>query len=150
MCNNNNNNGICSCIGNNWWWIIILVLLFCNCGNNGGYYNCIWQGDANAYALLALELADSPRKILNVTGPELESTEKTAIEMGKLLGKEVSFVSEKAGDLNYLNDASQMIRLFGNPRYTLEEMIQMQAQWIKNGGISIGKPTHFEVSNGKF
>lgn len=118
--------------------------------NNGGYYNCIWQGDANAYALLALELADSPRKILNVTGPELESTEKTAIEMGKLLGKEVSFVSEKAGDLNYLNDASQMIRLFGNPRYTLEEMIQMQAQWIKNGGISIGKPTHFEVSNGKF
>ena len=110
----------------------------------------IWQGDANAYALLALELADSPRKILNVTGPELESTEKTAVEMGKLLGKEVTFVSEKAGDLNYLNDASQMIRLFGNPRYTLGEMIEMQAQWIKNGGISIGKPTHFEVSNGKF
>ena len=34
MCNNN---GICGCLNNNWWWIIILVLLFCNCGNNGGY-----------------------------------------------------------------------------------------------------------------
>ena len=30
------NNGMC---GNSCWWIIILLLLFCGCGNNGGYSN---------------------------------------------------------------------------------------------------------------
>jgi hypothetical protein len=29
-------------------------------------------------------------------------------------------------------------------------MICLQAQWIMDGGASIGKPTHYEVSNGKF
>ena len=32
MCNNN----FC---GGNWCWIIILLILFCGCGNNGGYNN---------------------------------------------------------------------------------------------------------------
>ena len=30
-----------------------------------------------------------------------------------LLGKEVKFTCEKPGDLNYLNDASEMCRIFG-------------------------------------
>ena len=37
--------------------------------NTVGFFNVIWQGDANAAALHALELADSPVAILNVTGP---------------------------------------------------------------------------------
>ena len=118
--------------------------------NSVGYFNCIWQGDANANALLSLELADNPRRILNVTGPETALTEETALKMGKLLGKEVKFTCTEAGDLNYLNDASEMIKLFGNPRISLEELIRLQAEWISQGGISIGKPTHFEVNNGKF
>ncbi len=118
--------------------------------NSVGFFNCIWQGDANANALLSLELADNPRRILNVTGPETASTEKTALEMGRLLGKEVKFTCAEAGDLNYLNDASEMIKLFGKPRVSLEELIRLQAEWISQGGVSIGKPTHFEVNNGKF
>ena len=118
--------------------------------NSVGYYNCIWQGDANANALLSLELADNPRRILNITGPEMASTEKTALEMGRLLGKEVKFTCTEAGDLNYLNDASEMVKLFGPPRVSLEELIRLQAEWIARGGVSIGKPTHFEVNNGKF
>ena len=31
------NNGFC---GGNIWWIIILLVLFCGCGNNGGYGAC--------------------------------------------------------------------------------------------------------------
>ena len=117
--------------------------------NSVGYFNVIWQGDANAAALRALELADSPCAILNVTGPETASVEKTARLMGEIMGKEVKFAGTP-GDLNYLNDASRMCALFGYPRMSLEEMIRLQAQWIADGGISIGKPTHFEVNNGKF
>ena len=118
--------------------------------NSVGFFNCIWQGDANAIALLSLELADNPRKILNVTGPETAATEETAKTMGLLLGKEVKFAQEQAGDINYLNDASHLQQLFGQPRILLDDLIRLQVQWIRSGGISIGKPTHFEVNNGKF
>ncbi len=117
--------------------------------NTVGYFNVIWQGDANAAALRALELADSPCAILNVTGPETATVERAAKIMGEIMGKEVKFAGTP-GDLNYLNDASKMCRLFGYPRMSLDEMIRLQAQWIADGGISIGKPTHFEVNNGKF
>ncbi len=118
--------------------------------NSVGYFNVIWQGDANANALQCLELAECPRRILNVTGPETANTEETARKMGELLGKEVKFTCEKPGDLNYLNDASEMCRIFGEPRVLIDDLIRLQAEWIKQGGISIGKPTHFEVNNGKF
>ena len=117
--------------------------------NTVGYFNVIWQGDANAAALRALELADSPCSILNVTGPETATVERAAKIMGEIMGKEVKFAGTP-GDLNYLNDTSKMCRLFGYPRMSLDEMIRLQARWIADGGISIGKPTHFEVNNGKF
>lgn len=117
--------------------------------NTVGYFNVIWQGDANAAALRSLELADSPCAILNVTGPETATVEKAAKIMGEVMGKEVKFAGTP-GDLNYLNDSSKMCSLFGYPRMSLDEMIRLQAKWIADGGISIGKPTHFEVNNGKF
>ncbi len=118
--------------------------------NTVGYYNVIWQGDVTETALLALELASDPCEILNVTGPETAGVEATAILMGKLMDKPVKFQVEKPGELNYLNNAGKMFRLFGYPRVSLDELIRLQAEWIRNGGPSIGKPTHFEVNNGKF
>jgi len=118
--------------------------------NTVGYYNVIWQGDVTDVALRSLELASEECEILNVTGPETASVEETALEMGKIMGKKVKFQVEKPGELNYLNNAGKMFRLFGYPRICLDELIKLQAEWIKNGGLSIGKPTHFEVNNGKF
>ena len=118
--------------------------------NTVGYYNVIWQGDVTANALRSLELASPSCEILNVTGPETGSVEETALIMGKLMGKEVRFQAEKPGELNYLNNAGKMFRLFGYPRISLDELIRLQAEWIAGGGITIGKPTHFEVNNGKF
>ena len=118
--------------------------------NTVGYYNVIWQGDVTANALRSLELASPSCEILNVTGPETGSVEETALIMGKLMGKEVRFQVEKPGELNYLNNAGKMFRLFGYPRISLDELIRLQADWIAGGGITIGKPTHFEVNNGKF
>lgn len=118
--------------------------------NTVGYFNVIWQGDVTANALRSLELANNPVEILNVTGPETARVEDAALTMGKIMGKEVRFLVEKPGELNYLNNSGKMCRLLGYPRVSLDEMIDLQARWIMNGGISIGKPTHFEVNNGKF
>ena len=35
-----------------------------------GYFNTIWQGDANAMALAALTHASTPPLIVNIAGPE--------------------------------------------------------------------------------
>lgn len=118
--------------------------------NTVGYFNVIWQGDVTANALLSLELTRNPYEILNVTGPETAGVEETALLMGKLMGKEVHFSCEKPGEYSYLNNSGKMCRLLGYPRVSLNEMIRLQAEWISNGGLSIGKPTHFEVNNGKF
>lgn len=117
--------------------------------NAVGHFNVIWQGDANSNALRALELADNPCRILNVTGPETASVEQVALQMGRLMGREVRFRTTPGG-LNYLNNSGLMCRLFGCPRLTLDEMVRLQAEWIASGGASIGKPTHFEVSDGRF
>ena len=117
--------------------------------NTVGYFNVIWQGDANSAALRSLELAATPAAILNVTGPETASVEKTALLLGRLMDREVTFKGTP-GDRCYLNDSAKMCRCFGYPSVSLDQMIRWQADWIVNGGESIGKPTHFEVNNGKF
>ena len=117
--------------------------------NTVGYFNVIWQGDANSNALRALELVASPAAVLNATGPETVSVEKTALQLGKIMNREVSFKG-KPGNCCYLNNSARMCGYFGYPEVPLDRMIRWQADWIANGGISIGKPTHFEVNNGRF
>ena len=117
--------------------------------NTVGHFNVIWQGDANRCALRALELTASPPAILNVTGPEIASVEETARELGRLMGKAVTFTGRPGGRC-YLNDATKMFRRFGKPTVPLAQLIRWQADWIASGGESIGKPTHFEVNDGKF
>jgi nucleoside-diphosphate-sugar epimerase len=112
-------------------------------------FNGIWQGDANNQALLALDLCATPPDILNLTGPETVSTTDTALLMGSLLGKPVMFSGEP-GSVAYLNKAARALRLFGPPRVPLAQVIRWTAEWIKHGGRSLGKPTHFEVSDGKY
>ena len=117
--------------------------------NSVGFFNCIWQGDANSNALRCLELCESPCALLNVTGPETASVASAAKMMGSIMGKEVTFKGVP-GEIGYLNNSAKMCRLFGYPTVSLEQMIIWQAHWMADGNISIGKPTHFEVNNGKF
>ncbi len=117
--------------------------------NSVGHFNVIWQGDANRIALMSLMQADSPAVPLNVTGPEMISIEYIAERFGKLMGKEVTY-SGVSADRCYLNNSSKAMRLYGYPRVSLDQMIDWQAAWLMKGGRSLGKPTHFEVNNGKF
>lgn len=112
-------------------------------------FNCIWQGDANEYALRSLLLADNPVRILNVTGPEIAGVKSTALKLGKLLGKEVKFEGEP-GPTAYLENSGEAMAAFGYPRISLDTMIEYQAQWIKDGGAYINKPTHFEERKGSY
>lgn len=113
-------------------------------------FNCIWQGDVLERTLLAFRLAASPAFVLNLTGPETASVRRAAEEFGRLLGKAPVFRGGGQGGRAYLNDAALSFRLFGYPRVPLAEMIRMQADWIVSGGGSLGKPTHFETTDGTY
>lgn len=114
-----------------------------------GHVNAIWQGDANAMALSCFDLAASPPVALNVAGPETLSVRQVAQQFGDLLGREVAFTSQEA-DEALLSNGQQGHRLFGYPRVGIEQMIRWIADWVKRGGQSLGKPTKFQVRDGKF
>ncbi len=111
--------------------------------------NCIWQGSANEIAIRGLLYAESPMKIMNVTGPEIVSVRQTAIQLGKYLGKEPVFEGEEGSDA-YLNNAEQAMEVFGYPAVSIHKLIRWQAEWILDGGRALGKPTHFEERGGKY
>jgi len=117
--------------------------------NAVGHFNLIWQGDANCQALRALEYCASPAAILNITGPETVPVEYIAEKFGQLMGKQIRYTGQ-SGDKCYLNNAAKAAKLFGYPRVSLEQMVNWQAEWLMRGGKTLGKPTHFEVNNGKF
>ncbi len=112
-------------------------------------FNCIWQGSANEIAIRALLHATENVEILNVTGPETVSVKDTALKLGKLLGKEPVFEGEESNNA-YLSNASKAISLFGYPRYNINNLIEMQADWFKSEGRLLGKPTHFEERKGSY
>ena len=114
-----------------------------------GNVNVIWQGDANEYALRALLHTDSPPQILNITGPETISVRWLAKEFGKRFNKEANFINEESPKA-LLNNASTAHKLFGYPKVSLEQMIDMTADWVKVNGETHDKPTHFQEREGAF
>lgn len=114
-----------------------------------GNVNVIWQGDANEYALRSLLHVDNPPTLLNITGPETLSVRWVAKEFGKRFGKEALYVNEES-DRALLNNASQAHKLFGYPRVSVQEMMDMVADWVMNDGEMHNKPTHFQEREGAF
>ena len=114
-----------------------------------GYFNAMWQTDANEQSLRALEHTATPPEIFNLTGPELLDVRTVAENFGRRMGKPVTFIGEPAPDA-LLNDASKARKLFGPPRVDAEQVQGWLADWIMRGGASLDKPTHFEVRDGKF
>jgi len=114
-----------------------------------GHLNAIWQADANAMALRALAHASSPPLVLNVTGPDVLSVRQVATEAGRLMGRSVAFAGAEQADA-LLSNARLAVRLFGQPRVSAEQNLHWIADWVSRGGRSLGKPTHFEVRDGRF
>jgi nucleoside-diphosphate-sugar epimerase len=114
-----------------------------------GYLNAIWQGDASAMVLRALEQVAVPTAVLNVTGPEQLRVREVAEQFGRLMGREVTFRGVESPDA-LLSDARRALGLFGPPRIDAGRMIRWTADWVRRGGPTLGKPTHFEVRDGHF
>jgi len=112
-------------------------------------FNCIWQGDANEAALRSLLHTASPAARLNVTGPETISVRYAAERFAKLFGCEAKVTGEEKADA-VLSNSAHMVHLMGYPSTGMEEMIDMQAEWLLSGGRTLNKPTHFEQRGGKF
>src|SRR5258706_6541529 len=54
-----------------------------------GYFNTIWQGDANAMILQAFGHTTCPPSIFNVTGPETLGVRAICERFGQIMGREV-------------------------------------------------------------
>ena len=114
-----------------------------------GHVNILWQRDANARALQCLAIAASPAVPINITGPETLAVRDLANQLGKLLGKPAKVVGKEAPTA-WLNNAGKYSQLFGQPSASVEQMLIWVADWVKRGGATLNKPTHFEARDGKF
>ena len=114
-----------------------------------GVVNVIWQGDANAAFLRAFSLCQSPPTILNLAGPEAVSVRWLATRFGALFDKDPIFEGEEK-ETALLSNASLCHQLFDYPRVSLAQMVDWVAHWVQIGGVTLDKPTHFEVRDGRF
>ena len=114
-----------------------------------GCFNVIWQADANAIALCSLRKTDVPPFVVNVTGRALVSTREVATSLGQLMGKEVRFVGQESPTA--LHSCVELASSFyKEPLVELDEMLVATSKWIMDRRESLGKPTHFEVVDGKY
>lgn len=114
-----------------------------------GYMNVIWQTDAVAHSIQALEIAGAPAVPINVTGAEILSVREIAQRFGAALGRPVQITGTEA-ETAWLNNASHSHRLFGAPLTSVEQMIQWISAWLLQNGETWGKPTGFERRDGRF
>jgi nucleoside-diphosphate-sugar epimerase len=114
-----------------------------------GHFNVIWQADANAMALAALEHAATPPAIVNIAGPEELSVRTVCAQIARELSVDVSFTGKEADDA-LLSNGSRGWMLLGRPRVDAGRLIAWTADWVRRGGEQLGKPTHFESRAGRF
>jgi nucleoside-diphosphate-sugar epimerase len=114
-----------------------------------GYFNTLWQGDANAMALQAFDHVAVPPRVLNITGPETLSVRQVCERFGQLMNRPVHFTGMEA-DTALLGNAKRGLELLGPPRVHTDQLIAWVADWVSRGGRSFNKPTHFESRDGKF
>ena len=114
-----------------------------------GYFNCIWQGDANDLILRALTLAASPPAIFNLTGREIWSVRDVAERFGRLMQRTPQFAG-KESDTALLSKSSRLFESLGIPPTPIDQVLQWTAHWIMQVGRTFNKPTHFEIRDGQY
>jgi hypothetical protein len=114
-----------------------------------GYFNCIWQADANEMILRSLALAAPGGSAWNLCRPEIFSVRTVAGQLGELLDRVPQFVGVESSTALLGNSKAICTRL-GDPATPLTTMLKWIAHWVKQGGCNLGKPTHFEVRDGQY
>ncbi len=114
-----------------------------------GYFNAIWQGDANAMILRCFDLCSHPPTAINVTGPECLRVRDVAGGLADRLGVAPRLRGMES-ETALLSDVSRMLERFGRPTVDSDTLVEWIAHWTRIGGPTLGKPTHFEVRDGRY
>jgi hypothetical protein len=114
------------------------------------YVNVIWQRDANSACLRSFPYCQSPPFVLNITGPETLSVRDVATQFGRHFGMAPVFLSDDEGSTALLSNPDKAQALFGCPTVNPATIIEWIAEWIRQGGVMLNKPTHFQTRDGKF
>src|SRR6266446_7442438 len=114
-----------------------------------GHVNFIWQGDASAQALRCLAHCDTPTSPINVSGHEILSVRDLAAILGERLGRAPVIVG-KEEPTAWLTNTSQATILFGLPVVDTDRLIAWTADWVARSMPSLGKPTKYEVRDGRY
>jgi nucleoside-diphosphate-sugar epimerase len=114
-----------------------------------GHVNFIWQGDAAAQALRCLAHCDTPTSPINVSGHEILAVRDLAAKLGARLGREPMIVGTEQPTA-WLTDTSQATKLFGLPVVDTSRLIVWTADWVARAMPSLGKPTKYEVRDGRY
>ena len=114
-----------------------------------GYFNTIWQGDANAMTLAAFADATSPPFVINVTGSATLNVRQVSERFAQLFNKNVQLVGDETSQA-FLSNASSAHDKYGEPRVNEDRLIEWVADWLLRGGETLNRPTHFQVRDGKF
>src|SRR3954468_22678853 len=114
-----------------------------------GHVNFIWQGDAAAQALRCLAHCEVPASPINVSGHELLAVRELAAKLGRRLGRAPILVGTEQPTA-WLTDTSQAVKLFGRPVVDTDRLISWTADWVARSMPSLGKPTKYEVRDGRY
>ena len=109
----------------------------------------IWQGDACDLILRTLEHTSAPPLTLNVSGLEPIRIQDVAVAMGEVLGVEPEFEGTESDSALFV-DCRRMAGLVGEPMTPLATVLGWTADWLRAGGRTLDKPTHFDVRDGRF
>lgn len=110
--------------------------------------NVIWQGDANDWALRCLAHCHTPPRAINVSGPRIRVRD-VANALAERLGRPAVFTGNEAPTA-WVLDCTQAHTLFGPPSVGIDRLLDWTADWVRRGGASLGKPTHFEARDGHY
>src|SRR5450631_1607674 len=114
-----------------------------------GHVNFIWKGDASAQALRCLAHCDTPTSPINVSGREILAVRDLAAKLGARLGRDPVFVGTEQPTA-WLTDTSLSVKMFGLPVVNTERLISWTADWVARAMPSFGKPTKYEVRDGRY
>jgi len=114
-----------------------------------GHVNFIWQGDAAAQALRCLAYCDTPTSPINVSGHEILAVRDLAAKFGQRFGRAPVIVG-KEEPTAWLTNTAQAVKLFGLPIVDTDQLIAWTADWVARSMPNLGKPTKYEVRDGRY
>jgi nucleoside-diphosphate-sugar epimerase len=116
---------------------------------DAGHCNIIWQRDANDIALQSLALADNPAVALNLSGPEIVRVRDLANAFGRIFDRAPVFTGTEQPKA-WVVDTSRQHDIYGPLEVDVATMVAWVADWLRQGGRTLGKPTRFEVRDGDY